>query len=64
MVLTDIIWKATITWHAGNIGCKVVKFAQCAATYGATYSLVALSIDRFDAIARPMSMAGVGKTYF
>ncbi|XP_060594729.1 cardioacceleratory peptide receptor-like [Ruditapes philippinarum] len=61
MVLTDIIWKATITWHAGNIGCKVVKFAQCAATYGATYSLVALSIDRFDAIARPMSMAGVEK---
>ncbi|XP_045179875.2 cardioacceleratory peptide receptor-like [Mercenaria mercenaria] len=61
MVLTDIIWKATITWHAGNIGCKVVRFAQCAATYGATYSLVALSIDRFDAIARPMSMGGVAK---
>ncbi|KAL4216862.1 Vasopressin receptor [Mactra antiquata] len=61
LVLSDIIWKVTIAWYAGNIGCKLVKFAQCAATYGATYSLVALSIDRFDAIARPMNMAGVEK---
>ena len=60
LVLTDIIWKVTITWYAGNIGCKMVKFAQCVATYGATYSLVALSIDRFDAIARPMNMGNAG----
>lgn len=60
LVLTDIVWKLTITWYAGNVGCKLVKFAQCVATYGATYSLVALSIDRLDAIARPMSINNVG----
>ncbi|KAH3752377.1 hypothetical protein DPMN_186994 [Dreissena polymorpha] len=59
LVLTDIVWKLTITWYAGNVGCKLVKFAQCVATYGATYSLVALSIDRLDAIARPMSINNV-----
>ncbi|XP_052814154.1 cardioacceleratory peptide receptor-like [Mya arenaria] len=59
LVLTDIIWKVTITWYGGYIGCKVVKFAQCVATFGATYSLVALSIDRLDAIARPMNINNV-----
>lgn len=27
-VLTDIIWKITIEWNAGNIACKVVRFSQ------------------------------------
>lgn len=27
-VLTDIIWKFTIEWKAGNIICKVVKYSQ------------------------------------
>ena len=43
--------------------CKLVKFFQCYATYGATYALVALSIDRFDAITRPLSMGGVGRLF-
>ncbi|KAL3853989.1 hypothetical protein ACJMK2_013273, partial [Sinanodonta woodiana] len=55
-VLTDIIWKVTIVWYAGNVGCKLVKFAQGLATFGATYALVALSIDRLDVIARPLNM--------
>ena len=63
LVLTDIIWKVTIEWYAGNVMCKLVKFFQCYATYGATYALVALSIDRFDAITRPLSMGGVGMLF-
>ncbi|XP_037791359.1 cardioacceleratory peptide receptor-like, partial [Penaeus monodon] len=27
-VLTDIVWKSTVSWHAGNVGCKAVRFAQ------------------------------------
>ena len=27
-VLTDIIWKMTVAWYAGNIACKVVRFFQ------------------------------------
>ena len=33
---------------------------QVLLTYASTYVLVALSIDRFDAIARPMSFSGGG----
>lgn len=27
-VLTDIIWKMTLEWTAGNAACKLIKFAQ------------------------------------
>nr|CAD7586140.1 unnamed protein product [Timema genevievae] len=27
-VLTDIIWRITVTWHAGNLACKFIRFAQ------------------------------------
>ncbi|XP_077490821.1 cardioacceleratory peptide receptor-like [Amblyomma americanum] len=60
-VLTDIIWKTTVDWHGGNVGCKLVKFAQVLVTYSSTYVLVALSIDRFDAITRPMNFSGSWK---
>jgi neuropeptide S receptor 1 len=57
-VLTDIIWKSTVDWHAGNVGCKMVRYAQSLVTYGATYALVALSLDRLHAIVRPLAFTG------
>ncbi|GFG34763.1 hypothetical protein Cfor_04642, partial [Coptotermes formosanus] len=57
-VLTDIIWRITIAWNAGNIACKVIRFLQCVVTYSSTYVLVALSIDRYDAITHPMNFSG------
>ncbi len=27
-VLIDILWRITITWHAGNWGCKLVRYLQ------------------------------------
>ncbi|XP_051171937.1 cardioacceleratory peptide receptor-like [Leptopilina boulardi] len=57
-VLTDIIWRTTVTWYAGNIACKLIRFMQAIVTYSSTYVLVALSIDRYDAITRPMNFTG------
>ncbi|XP_018497696.2 cardioacceleratory peptide receptor [Galendromus occidentalis] len=57
-VLTDILWKLMVEWHAGNAMCKIVKYAQGVVTYGSTYVLVALSIDRYDAITHPMNFSG------
>ncbi|KAG8268735.1 Neuropeptide S receptor [Homalodisca vitripennis] len=57
-VLTDIIWRMTITWHAGNLGCKIIRYLQAVVTYSSTYVLVALSIDRYDAIKHPMRFSG------
>jgi len=57
-VLTDIIWKITISWEAGLIACKIIRFSQALVTYASTYVLVALSIDRYDAITHPMNFSG------
>ncbi|XP_015108794.1 cardioacceleratory peptide receptor [Diachasma alloeum] len=57
-VLTDIVWRSTVTWYAGNIACKLIRFSQVLVTYSSTYVLVALSIDRYDAITRPMNFSG------
>lgn len=56
-VLTDIIWRITISWRAGNIACKVIRFSQVCVTYSSTYVLVALSIDRYDAITHPLNFS-------
>ncbi|KAK7474973.1 hypothetical protein BaRGS_00033784, partial [Batillaria attramentaria] len=61
-VLTDIIWKSTIDWHAGNVGCKMVRYGQGVVTYGSTYALVALSLDRLHAIARPLGFTRSGRS--
>ncbi|KAF7998540.1 hypothetical protein HCN44_010948 [Aphidius gifuensis] len=60
-VLTDIVWRTTVAWVAGNIACKFVKFSQVLVTYSSTYVLVALSIDRYDAITKPMNFSGSWK---
>ncbi|XP_050502386.1 cardioacceleratory peptide receptor isoform X1 [Diabrotica virgifera virgifera] len=57
-VLTDLIWRTTVSWYAGNAACKIIKFLQVVVTYGSTYVLVALSIDRYDAIRHPMKFSG------
>lgn len=57
-VLTDIIWKITISWELGLIACKLIRFLQAVVTYASTYVLVALSIDRYDAITHPMNFSG------
>lgn len=57
-VLTDIIWRITVSWRAGNVACKCIRFVQACVTYASTYVLVALSIDRYDAITNPMNFSG------
>ncbi|XP_056010363.1 cardioacceleratory peptide receptor-like isoform X2 [Ostrea edulis] len=60
-VLMDIIEKLTIEWQAGVVMCKTIRFIQGIATYGSTYALVALSIDRLDSIARPLKSVSKGQ---
>ncbi|KAJ8732553.1 hypothetical protein PYW07_015152 [Mythimna separata] len=57
-VFPDIIQKITIAWLAGEFMCKSVKFLQAVVMYASTYVLVALSIDRCDAITNPMNFSG------
>ena len=47
-----------MTWEAGLLACKMIRFLQVVVTYASTYVLVALSIDRYDAITHPMAFTG------
>ncbi|KAB0798092.1 hypothetical protein PPYR_09085 [Photinus pyralis] len=60
-VSTDIVWRITISWYAGNVLCKLIRFLQALVTFSSTYVLVALSIDRYDAITHPMNFSGSWK---
>ncbi|XP_076372941.1 cardioacceleratory peptide receptor-like [Tachypleus tridentatus] len=60
-VLTDIIWRTYVDFYGGNIVCKIVRYLQVLVMYSSTYVLVALSIDRYDAITRPMKFSGSWK---
>ncbi|NP_001076795.1 cardioacceleratory peptide receptor 2 [Tribolium castaneum] len=60
-VSTDIAWRITVAWYAGNVLCKIIRFLQAVVTYSSTYVLVALSIDRYDAITHPMNFSGSWK---
>ncbi|XP_050308207.1 cardioacceleratory peptide receptor-like [Anthonomus grandis grandis] len=57
-VLTDIVWRMTVSWYAGDTWCRFIKFSQGLVTYASTYVLVSLSIDRYDAIRHPMKFSG------
>ncbi|KAG7299637.1 hypothetical protein JYU34_016626 [Plutella xylostella] len=57
-VLPDLIQRITISWLAGSFACRVMKFLQGVVTYSSNYVLVALSIDRCDAITHPMNFTG------
>ncbi|ESP01645.1 hypothetical protein LOTGIDRAFT_139356, partial [Lottia gigantea] len=57
-VLIDLISKITIYWYAGDVLCRFIQFTRAAVIYASTFMLVALSIDRLDAVARPMNFSG------
>ncbi|XP_078701046.1 neuropeptide S receptor-like [Branchiostoma floridae x Branchiostoma belcheri] len=56
-VLPDIVHRLTVEWIAGDFMCKLIKYIQGGVLYGSTYVLVALSVDRYDAIIHPMRFA-------
>ncbi|XP_077997801.1 neuropeptide S receptor-like [Glandiceps talaboti] len=57
-ILPDIFNKHIGDWYGGDVLCKIVKYLQATVVYGSSYQLVALSIDRCDAIVNPMNFSG------
>lgn len=51
----EIGWRLSVQWYAGNFACKFLMFIRAFAFYLSSMTLVALSLDRCLAIAKPMA---------
>ena len=54
-VIPQLAWELTRHFHGGNVLCKTVKFLQILGPYLSSYTLTAMSIDRFLAICHPLT---------
>ncbi|XP_048775569.2 cardioacceleratory peptide receptor-like [Ostrea edulis] len=54
LVSQDITEKVMVDFVGGSFLCKFLQYIKGVVLYGSTYILVSLSIDRLDAVARPM----------
>jgi hypothetical protein len=53
-ILTMLIWrKNNNIFFAGDIACRLVVYFQLVSVYYSTYVLIAMSIDRYEAICKP-----------
>jgi len=51
----DSAWYYTVEWYAGNVGCKLFKFAQMFGLYLSTFVLMLIGVDRFVAVRYPLN---------
>ncbi|GIY78949.1 gonadotropin-releasing hormone receptor [Caerostris extrusa] len=63
-MLSQFIWELMDQqWIAGDIVCKLFKFFQTYSLCSSTFMLVAIALDRYNAIVRPLSSSLEPKYY-
>ncbi|GFQ78493.1 gonadotropin-releasing hormone receptor [Trichonephila clavata] len=63
-MLTQLIWELIDQqWIAGDALCKIFKFAQTYSLCSSTYMLVAIAVERYNAIVRPFAPSQEPKYY-
>lgn len=56
MMPMEIGWHATVDWRAGDAACRILMVFRTFGFYLSSFILVAISVDRYCAIARPLSV--------
>lgn len=56
MLPMEIGWHLTVSWLAGDFGCRLMMFFRAFGFYLSSFVLIAISIDRYLAIAHPLSL--------
>lgn len=61
MLPIEIGWHLTVSWKAGDIGCRLLMFLRAFGFYLSSFVLIAISLDRYFAILHPLSLTDAGK---
>ncbi|KAL3866430.1 hypothetical protein ACJMK2_043727 [Sinanodonta woodiana] len=56
MMPLEIGWHTTVSWRAGDLGCRVLMFFRTFGLYLSSFVLVTISLDRYFAILHPLSL--------
>lgn len=54
MMPLEIGWNMTVAWKAGDVACRLLMFFRAFGFYLSSFVLVAISLDRCFAVARPL----------
>ena len=52
----EVAWHLTVSWNAGDVACRIFMFFRAFGFYLSSFILVAISLDRYFAIAHPLSL--------
>ncbi len=61
MMPIEIGWHVTVSWEAGDAMCRVLMFFRAYGFYLSSFILIAISLDRYWAVARPASLTAAEK---
>ena len=61
MLPLEIGWHITVSWKAGDVGCRLLMFFRAFGFYLSSFILIGISLDRYFAIAHPLSLTDAGK---
>uniref|UniRef100_A0A336MV62 CSON007244 protein n=1 Tax=Culicoides sonorensis TaxID=179676 RepID=A0A336MV62_CULSO len=57
MMPLEIGWAVTVSWKGGDLMCRVMAFFRTFGLYLSSFILVCISIDRYYAVLRPLSLS-------
>ena len=61
MMPMEIAWHLTVAWRAGDVGCRIFMFFRTFGFYLSSFVLIAICLDRYLAIAHPLTFNDAGK---
>ncbi len=61
MLPLETAWNVTVAWKAGEVACRILMFFRAFGLYLSSFTLVTISLDRYFAIMRPLSLNDADK---
>ncbi|XP_067003816.1 adipokinetic hormone/corazonin-related peptide receptor variant I isoform X2 [Anabrus simplex] len=59
MMPLEIVWSATVSWWAGDAMCRIMAFFRMFGLFLSSFVLICISVDRYFAVLRPMSLRDI-----